>query len=329
MLIVDIGCLRGRWHLWCVLSIRREHTGWGWRVTEALASSLVHPWRSALVHVAWLPKHLALCNLCVAHSVPMLVLEIDIHDIAFLVGWLLVLLLLKEIMLPNSKILVITILVHVVGHALGHVPLSSLWLLAGHVGAWRDTAITLGLQLLTSAQRKAMLHQRWRHRPLLKVTPAALSLFTRSLLRSLVHHPSTPQISSHRTSRSHSLTHLWGCIHRNRLSTPYRPHAVPTSTLVPLWLTPRTRLPKVRLHLPLQRRLAPLFLLWIVATPLHCHLGSSILDEWIIVLILVHGCLVFIVLLLLLILIIFSLFEHSLFIHLSLFILSLYHVIVV
>lgn len=65
----------------------------------------------------------------------MLILEIDIYNFSLVGGWLLILLLLVEIMLSNSKILVIAILVHVVGHALSHIPLSSFWLLASHVAA--------------------------------------------------------------------------------------------------------------------------------------------------------------------------------------------------
>lgn len=84
-------------------------------------------------------------------------------------------------MLSDSKILVVTILVHVVGHALGHVPFSSLWLLAIHVGACRDTAFSLGLKLLTSAHGIVVLHQGWRHRPLLIVAPTARPVLARSL----------------------------------------------------------------------------------------------------------------------------------------------------
>jgi hypothetical protein len=270
------------------------------------------------VHVSWLPKHLTLCHLCVPHPVIVLVLEIYVHNLAFLVCWLLILLLLMEIMLSNSKVLVVAVLVHVVGHALGHVPLSSIRLLSRHLGARWDPAVALGLQLLPSAQRIAMLRQRWRHRPLLEVGPAALPLFTRRLLRPRVAKPPAPQLpASHRTSRPHSLPHLH-CIHRNRFSTPNRPHSVSTSSLVSLQIMRHRLLPKLRLHLPLQRRLASLFLLRIAVGPLHVHLGSStFFPKRILVLILVlHFSLVLILLLMLLlklVLLIFSLFVHSLF----------------
>jgi len=230
-------------------------------------------------------------------------------------------------MLSNSKILVITILVHVVGHALGHVPFSSVWLLAIHVGAQRDTAVALGLQLLTSAQRIVLLHQRWRHRPLLIVAPPTLSLLARCLLRSRAHKSPTPQLPLyHRTSRSHPLTRLRR-IHRSRLPTPNRPHPVPTSSLVPLHLTPRPwLLPKLRLHLPLQRRLASLLLLRITVSSLRWPFFHKRIFIFILIL---HSSLVFIILLLLLVLIKFSLFLDSLFFHLSVLIFSLHHVIVV
>ena len=155
-------------------------------------------------------------------------------------------------MLSNSKVLVITILENLVGHTLSHVPLSSVRLLTRHLGARRDPTISLRIQLLPSAQRIAMLRQRWRHRPLLKVGPAALPLFTRRLLRPRVSKSSTPQLPpSHRTSRPHSLTHLH-CIHRNRFSAPNGPHSVSTPSLVSLQIMRgRLLVPKLRLHLPL------------------------------------------------------------------------------
>jgi len=292
-------------------------------LAEALPSCFV-TWRGGVVHVTWLPKHLTLCHLCVPHPVIVLVLEIYVHNIAFLVCWLLVLLLLKEIMLSNSKVLVITILVHVVGHALGHVPLSSIRLLTGHLGARWDPTITLGLQLLPCAQRIAMLRQRWRHRPLLKVGPAALPLFTRGFLRPRVTKPPAPQLPpSHRTSRPHPLPHLHR-IHRNRFSAPNGPHAVSTSSrlLVSLQIMCHLLLlllPKLRLHLSLERRLASLFLVGITVGSLNVvHLWRSFFAKGVIVFVLVvlHIYLVSIFLLMLLlelILIIFSLLLHSLF----------------
>jgi hypothetical protein len=167
------------------MRICSENAGLGLSLAETPVGCFV-AWRGGIVHITCLAKHLTLWYLCVAHSVIVLVLEIYIHDFCFLISWLLILLLLNEIMLSNSKILIITILVHVVGQALGHVPLSSIWLLTRHLGARSDPAITLGLKCLTWALRKAMLRQRWRHRPLIKVIPAGLSLFTRCLLSSRV-----------------------------------------------------------------------------------------------------------------------------------------------
>ena len=175
-----------------------------------------------------------------------------------------------------------------------------------------------------------MLRQRWRYRSLIKVSPAALSLFTRCLLSSrVIPKSSAPQFaSSHRTSRPHSLTHLH-CIHRNRFSSSNRPHTVSTSSLVSLQIRLLLLLlPKLRLHRPLQRGLASLFLLGIAIIPWHVHLlSSAIFAKRIFVLVLILH--VFIILLLLqIILINFSLLLHSLFFDLSLFIFSFHHVIV-